>query len=85
MCIQMYTCTHMVCCHTLSEYDGASRARSCRVVHQIMYNGLRLYADNLICMDLCCCSSSEALKLWDQRYMYIHRSQSQYGYISTRY
>ena len=24
---------------------------------------VQLYADNLICMDLCCCSSSEALKL----------------------
>ena len=30
---------------------------------QIMYNSLRLYADNLLCMDLCCWSSTEATQL----------------------
>ena len=28
-----------------------------------MCNSLKLYADNLICMDLCCCSSTEAMEL----------------------
>ena len=28
-----------------------------------MYNSLKLYADNLVCMDLCCWSNAEAAKL----------------------
>lgn len=28
-----------------------------------MYNSLKLYADNLLCMDLCCWSNAEAVDL----------------------
>ena len=30
---------------------------------QMMVNSLKLYADNLLCMDLCCCSGNSAMRL----------------------
>ena len=65
-CTCIYTCTCTCTCiylvwHVVRTY--AVKLLASLVVHQIVYNSLRLYADNLICMDLCCCSSSEALKL----------------------
>ena len=65
-CTCIYICTCTCTCiylvwHAVRTY--AVKLLASLVVHQIVYNSLRLYADNLICMDLCCCSSSEALKL----------------------
>ncbi|CAI8016964.1 hypothetical protein GBAR_LOCUS10358, partial [Geodia barretti] len=40
-----------------------THAEFLKKLHKIMNNSLRLYADNLMCMDLCCWSNSEATQL----------------------
>lgn len=40
-----------------------NRTEFLKKMHRIMLNALKLYADNLLCMDLCCFSGDEAVKL----------------------
>ncbi len=60
-----YTVVHVrsFCCFKLVPIGCIGLIPFGRFLFQAFVNSLKLYADNLLCMDLCCWSGTEATKL----------------------